>query len=52
MTGFVPVSYPEDLATARVSLGQAAFAAAWAGGAATTLEQAVAEALEDAPDSA
>jgi hypothetical protein len=40
------------VAAARAGLGAAAFAAAWATGAALPLEQAVADALEDAPDSA
>jgi hypothetical protein len=38
------------LATARTTLGEAA-AVAWAEGQAMSLEQAVAYALEDAPDS-
>ena len=40
------------LAAARAALGPAAFAATWAEGRALTLEQAVADALADAPGSA
>ena len=38
------------LAATRAALGPAAFAAAWAAGAAMRLEQAVADALEEVPD--
>jgi tetratricopeptide (TPR) repeat protein len=41
-----------DLAAARAGLGAAAFGAAWAAGRTLTLEQAVADALEEAPDTA
>ena len=40
--------YEHDLAAARTALGEAAFAATWAAGAALTLEEAVAEALDTA----
>ena len=39
-------AYTRDVATARAELGEAAFAAAWVEGRAMTLEQAIAEALE------
>ena len=41
---------PGFLERARAALGEAGYAAAWAAGRAMTLEQAVAYALEDAPD--
>ena len=43
---------PAFLERARAALGEAAFAAAWAAGRALSLDQAVAYALEDAPDAA
>ena len=39
------IAYDRALAAARVQLGEAAYAAAWAAGQALTLEQAIAEAL-------
>jgi hypothetical protein len=42
--------YDRDVAVARAQLGETAFAAAWAEGRAMTLEQAVAYALEEAPE--
>jgi hypothetical protein len=42
--------YGDDLAAARAALGEAAFAAAWAEGAAMTLDEAIAYALSDAPE--
>jgi len=45
-------SVREDLAAARAALGPAAFAAAWAAGVAMPLDEAVADALADAPDAA
>ena len=43
---------PGFLERARAALGDTAYAAAWAAGQAVTLEQAVADALEDAPTAA
>jgi hypothetical protein len=40
----------QDVASTRASLGHEAFAAAWAEGRAMTLEQAVAYALEERPN--
>jgi hypothetical protein len=40
---------PEHLERARAALGAAAYTAAWAAGQAMPLEQAVADALADAP---
>ncbi|HJZ48754.1 MAG TPA: hypothetical protein VKE41_16365, partial [Roseiflexaceae bacterium] len=42
------IAYDRLLAAAREQLGEDAFAAAWAAGRAMTLEQAIAEALDDA----
>ncbi|MSP12304.1 MAG: adenylate/guanylate cyclase domain-containing protein [Chloroflexi bacterium] len=42
-----PVNYEQDLAAARAQLGEAAFEAAWAAGQAMSLEQAIADALEE-----
>jgi predicted ATPase len=44
-----PALWEADLRTARAALGGAAFAAAWAAGAATPLDRAVAEALGGRP---
>jgi hypothetical protein len=44
--------YERRVAAAKAALGEAAFAAAWAAGAALPLEQAVADALAAAPDPA
>ena len=41
-------TYERLLAQVRAQLGESAFAAAWASGEALSLEQAIAEALEDA----
>jgi predicted ATPase/transcriptional regulator with XRE-family HTH domain len=43
-------TYERALAVARAQLGEEAFAAAWAGGRALTVEQAIAEALDDAAE--
>ena len=48
----VRVEAPGYLERARAALGETAYAAAWAAGQAMTLEQAIAYALEDAPDAA
>jgi hypothetical protein len=40
--------YDREIAAARATLGEEAFAAAWGGGRGMTLEQAVAYALEEA----
>jgi hypothetical protein len=47
----VRAEVPGALAQARQTLGAPAFAAAWAAGQALSLEEAVAEALEDTPAS-
>jgi predicted ATPase len=49
---YLRATYGRDLAATRAALGPTAFDAAWAAGAAMTLEQAVADALEDAADAA
>ena len=43
-------TYERALATARAQLGDAAFAAAWERGRALTVEQAIAEAVDDAAE--
>jgi hypothetical protein len=43
-------TYERAMAAARAQLGEQAFAAAWAEGQKMTLEQAIAEALDDAPE--
>jgi hypothetical protein len=45
-------AYDRDVAATRAQLDERSFAAAWAAGRAMTLEQVVADALEDALDSA
>jgi hypothetical protein len=45
-------TYERAIALARARLGEEAFAAAWAEGRALSLEQALAEALDDAAEAA
>jgi hypothetical protein len=47
--GPTQADHEHNLATTRSRLGDEAFAAAWAQGRSLTLEQAVAEALEEGP---
>lgn len=41
--------YERNVMVARAALGEAAFAAAWAAGGAMTLEETIADALDDTP---